>query len=93
MPGSGGWPAAPQRVDGLLIDAVLRAGGSSYRTHGFQFVLRRRRPSTGLGHTWPASDEYFLREAVDQRPGLALGFADIVEPIGTVGPEPEAKVR
>ena len=89
----GGWPAAPQRVDGLLIDAVLRAGGSSYRTHGFQFVLRRRRPSATLGHTWPASDEYFLREAVDQRPGLALGFADIVEPIGTGGPEPEAIIR
>ncbi|MEZ5246158.1 MAG: hypothetical protein R2707_13745 [Acidimicrobiales bacterium] len=73
----GGWPAASSRVDGLLIDEILRRGGSSYRTHGFQFVLRRRRPSSTLGHTWTAPDEYFLRDAVDQRPGLDLVFAGI----------------
>jgi hypothetical protein len=84
----GGWPAGPSRVDGLLIDEILRRGGSSYRTHGFQFVLRRRRPSA-LGHTWAAPDEYFLRDAVDQRPGLDLAFADI-ESAAVADPERQA---
>jgi len=71
----GGWPAGTRRVDGLLIDAVLAAGGSCYRSHGFQFILRRRPEGA---HTWDASDEYFLEDAVDQWSGLALGSADIV---------------
>ncbi|MEO0494857.1 MAG: hypothetical protein AAF081_15720 [Actinomycetota bacterium] len=72
----GGWPPGPKRVDALLIAAVLEAGGTCYRTHGFQFILRRRRDDAD-GHTWSAPDDYFLRDAVDQAPGLALDLADI----------------
>jgi hypothetical protein len=73
----GGWPAGPRRVDGLLIDEILAQGGSSYRTHGFQFVLRRRPPESTGGHTWHAPDAYFLDASVDQRPGLDLRFAGV----------------
>ena len=73
----GGWPSAAKGADQLLIERVLGVGGVSYRTHGFQFVLRRRPPAHAGGHTWAATDDYFLNDAVVRRPGLDLGFADI----------------
>lgn len=73
----GGWPAAPKGADQRLLDALLADGGVSYRTHGFQFILRRRPPERSGGHTWSADDDYFLADEVAGRDGLALGFADI----------------
>ncbi len=70
----GRWAPIPRNVDRTLIDAVLADGGSVYRTHGFEYVLRRR-----IGqHTWSAPDEYFLTGGIDSRTGLDLDFAGIV---------------
>lgn len=69
----GRWAPIPRDVDRALIDAVLAAGGSVYRTHGFEYVLRRRSGH----HTWSAPDEYFLTGGIDSRPGLDLDFAGI----------------
>jgi hypothetical protein len=71
---AGGWRPEPRAVDQLLLDDVLAAGGAIHRTHGLGFVLERH----GEGHTWDASVDYFLQQAVRQWPGLALeaaGFA------------------
>jgi hypothetical protein len=74
--GIGGWPAGPRRVDRLLIEAVEAAGAPSYRMHGLGYLLRR---DTRAGnHTWQAEDDYFLAQAVDQRPGLDLEFAGVI---------------
>jgi hypothetical protein len=70
----GGWPDVPTAVDRHLLGASQRAGGSTYRTHGFQYVLRRRADG---GHTWASSDDYFLAAATQRRAGLDLGFAGI----------------
>ena len=80
LAGLGGWPTAVKGADQRLIDAVLADGGVSYRTHGFQFILRRRPTQQAGGHTWAANDGYFLADAVDSRPGLDLAYADIVPP-------------
>jgi len=69
----GGWPHVPRFVDQRLIDALLEAGGTLHRTHGFGFVLNRH----GTGHTWDAGVDYFLRQAVTQHPGLALDVAAV----------------
>jgi hypothetical protein len=74
-----GWADAPRRVDRLLIDALERRSGRVYRTHGFGYVLRRRGGALGQ-HTWQAGDAYFLRQSVDQRPGLDLAFAGFSSP-------------
>jgi hypothetical protein len=73
--GIGGWPAGPRRVDRLLIEAVEAAGAPSYRVHGVGYLLRR--DSRAGSHTWQAEDDYFLAQAVDQRPGLDLQFAGV----------------
>jgi hypothetical protein len=67
----GGWQPLPRSVDRALIEDVHRAGGRVYRTHGFGYVLERR----GSGHTWEADDSYFLEQAEDTWPGLALTVA------------------
>jgi hypothetical protein len=72
----GGWPAGPRRVDRLLIDAVEAVGAPIYRLHGLGYLLRR--DSRAANHTWLAEDDYFLVQAVDQRPGLDLEFAGVV---------------
>ena len=69
-----GWAEVPRQVDRRLIDALQARGGGIYRTHGFGYVLRRRSKDMAA-HTWAAGDEYFLRQASDQRAGLDLGFA------------------
>lgn len=70
----GGFPDAPRYVDRLLIERAQGEQCDVYRTHGLEFVLRR---SADGGHTWGAGDDYFLSDAIDQRPGLDLGFAGI----------------
>jgi len=73
----GGWPRLPRGVDRGLLAATKRAGGQAYRTHGFQYVLRRDgRP--GHSHTWSVDDEHFLSTSTLTRDGLDLQFADIV---------------
>jgi len=75
--GVGGWPAGPRRVDRLLIDAVEALGAPIYRMHGLGYLLRRT--SRATNHTWLAEDDYFLAQAIDQRPGLDLEFAGVLE--------------
>jgi hypothetical protein len=74
-----GWADVPRRVDRLLIEALERRSGRVYRTHGLGYVLRRRSDALGK-HTWQAGDAYFLRQSVDQRPGLDLVFAGFSVP-------------
>ena len=69
-----GWADAPRRVDRLLIDALEEVGQSTYRMHGFGYVLRRRGSALGQ-HTWQAGDSYFLKQSQEQRRGLDLAFA------------------
>lgn len=56
----GGYPPVRRAVDHHLKARLLDEGGSTYRTHGFGFVLRRH----GAGHTWDAGDDRFLGQAV-----------------------------
>ncbi|HKF89011.1 MAG TPA: hypothetical protein VKB85_13185, partial [Propionibacteriaceae bacterium] len=72
----GGWPAGPRRVDRLLIEGIEAVGGTIYRSHGVGYLLRR--DSYAANHTWQVDDDYFLAQAVDQRPGLDLQFAGVV---------------
>ena len=69
----GGWQCAPRAVDQRLMDDVIAAGGRVHRTHGYGFILARRRD----GHTWDSGVDYFLRSSVGQWQGLsttAAGF-------------------
>jgi hypothetical protein len=54
--------------DTIVQEDVRRAGGSIYRSHGLNFVVRRR-PS---GHTWQESPDYFLESVAQTWPGLFL---------------------
>lgn len=62
----GGWPAVPRSVDRALLDRVLAAGGTIYRTHPLGFIYTRH----GDGHTWDPGLGYFLRDRVRSWPGL-----------------------
>lgn len=70
---AGGWRRVPRQVDRALVEDVALAGGRTYRTHGFGYVLNRH----GTGHTWDEGDAYFLTQAEDRRPGLARPWAGI----------------
>lgn len=74
----GGWQPAHRNVDHLFFEATRARGGTTYRTHGFQYVLRRR-AATG-SHTWWAPDDYFLMSATSVHCGLRLDLADISIP-------------
>lgn len=67
----GWWGDAHRHVDLDLIGSVIARGGLIYRGHGFGYLLRRR----ASGHTWNATDAYFLAQSQAQRPGLDLTFA------------------
>jgi hypothetical protein len=73
LAGAGGWRRVRRSVDQLLIDDVLGAGGSVYRTHGHGYVLNRH----GQGHTWNPSLDYFLDQAARQWRGLAVSAASV----------------
>jgi hypothetical protein len=62
----GGWPPVPRSVDRLLLDQLLAAGGTAYRTHPLGFIYTRH----GDGHTWNPGLEYFLRDPVRTWRGL-----------------------
>lgn len=66
LAGTGGWPAVPRSVDRALLDQVLAAGGTVYRTHPIGFIYTRH----GDGHTWDPGLEYFLRDPVRTWRGL-----------------------
>ena len=70
---AGGWRPLPARVDEALVKDVDRTGGRIYRTHGAGYVLVRH----GVGHTWPADDDYFLAQAELVRPGRCPALADV----------------
>ncbi len=69
----GGWRHVRRRLDQALIEDVLAAGGTTYRTHGFGYVLHRH----GHGHTWEPGPRYFLDQAETRRHGLDLAFAGV----------------
>ncbi len=69
----GWWPAMRAGVDRHAIESTIASGGRCYRTHGFEYVLRRS--GDGGQHTWAAADSYFAQSAVEQRRGLDLSFA------------------
>ena len=52
----GGFRDTVRSVDANLLGAVSSAGGSIYRTHGLNYVLRR----AASGHTWDPGLDYFL---------------------------------
>jgi hypothetical protein len=62
----GGWRPVPRSVDRGLLDRVIRAGATIYRTHPLGYLYHRR----AQGHTWAAEDEFFLRSARQQWDGL-----------------------
>lgn len=70
----GGFRSVRRHVDAQLIAAVRAAGGTTYRTHGLGYVLRR----TDDGHTWQADlDELRSRSARTTpgfRPGRLMGL-------------------
>jgi hypothetical protein len=74
----GWWPSMSSNIDLHAIRATQRAGGRTYRTHGFEYVLHRGADPTA--HTWWASDSYFELTAREHRPGLDLSFAGFGEP-------------
>ncbi|GAA3444128.1 glycosyltransferase [Planomonospora venezuelensis] len=55
--GVGGFRPIPRTVDGQLLEAVAAGGGRIYRTHGFNYLIGRRRVS---GHTWQEPLNSFL---------------------------------
>lgn len=65
----GGFRPVRKYVDAQLLAAIAAAGGSTYRTHGLGYVLRRN-PS---GHTWQADLDYLLdpSRVAEVRPGFA----------------------
>ncbi len=65
----GGFRPLPRTVDGQLLEAVQAAGGRIYRTHGFNYVLRRR---AARGHTWQQPLPSFLGSYREQWRGLVF---------------------
>ena len=53
----GGFRDTVRYVDATLLAAVAAAGGTTYRSHGLGYVLRRG----ATGHTWDPGLAYFLR--------------------------------
>ena len=68
-----GWREIPASVDRALIADVSKAGWPTYRTHGMGYMLVRH----DEGHTWPAKDAYFLKQADEVREGCDLAFAGV----------------
>lgn len=71
----GNWARVNRAIDTALADAVAAAGGSVYQGNPLNFLFNKR----ASGHTWNATQEYFLRGKIDQWTGLQPppGFTDI----------------
>ena len=69
-----GWRDIPASVDRALIEDVTRAGWRIYQTHGMGYMLVRH----DEGHTWPAKDAYFLKQADEVREGCDLAFTGVI---------------
>jgi hypothetical protein len=65
----GGFRPIPRTVDGQLLEAVQVAGGRIYRSHGFNYVLRRR---NARRHTWQPPVQSFLTSYEEQWRGLVF---------------------
>ncbi|GAA4581131.1 hypothetical protein GCM10023194_11450 [Planotetraspora phitsanulokensis] len=65
----GGFRPIPRTVDGQLLDAVRAAGGRIYRSHGFNYLLRRR---NAREHTWQPPVQSFLTSYEEQWRGLVF---------------------
>jgi hypothetical protein len=74
----GNWVVAPKRVDSLLIEKVMAAGGNTYRALGFGYVMTRA--TDPASHTWSVSNDTFLRANYPQRRGLATDWAMVDPP-------------
>lgn len=74
--GLGGWRRVPRQVDTHLIDAVVRIGGSTYRTAGFGLIVVRA-AHADHGHTWNPTAAKFLDKSRQQWRGLALAQAGV----------------
>ena len=71
----GGWDALPTREDASLIGKIRRAGGSSYRTAGFGFlVVRGAAPGE---HTWNPDIDQMKQSAVATKAGIGIDWAMI----------------
>jgi hypothetical protein len=62
----GGWRPVLRSVDLGLIQRLVRAGGTIYRTHPLGYVYHRR----ATGHTWDPGEDYFLRNASTTWPAI-----------------------
>ena len=74
----GGWSEQPRGVDAAVIDRIRRAGGTTYRTVGFGYLMIRRSDPTA--HTWNPGDDVFLAAGNPRRPGLDADWAMIDAP-------------
>lgn len=71
---AGGFRPLARTVDGQLLQAVEAVGGRIYRTHGLNYVLRRR---SAYGHTWRQPVQSFLASYQEQWRGLV--FNELME--------------
>ncbi len=84
---AGGFRPIPRTVDGQLLEAVSAAGGRIYRTHGLNYILRRRDAS---GHTWQEPINAFLRSFRRQWRGLYANSLMEMEGLSMTGESYEA---
>ncbi|MEV8633068.1 glycosyltransferase [Streptosporangium sp. NPDC051023] len=84
---AGGFRPIPRTVDGQLLQSVAAAGGRVYRTHGFNYILRRREAS---GHTWQEPINAFLRSFRRQWRGLHANPLMEMEGLSATGERDEA---
>jgi hypothetical protein len=70
----GGFRRAKRHVDLGLLRDVRRLGGTTYRTHGFGYLLNRRAD----GHTWDIDADYFLKGSSTQIRGFAPEASTVV---------------
>ena len=82
---AGGWRPLRRHVDQALVEDVLGAGGTVYRTHDAGYLLVRR----GEGHTWQRDDAEFLDGAESVHPGwqpALAGLGNLPPPVPATGP-------
>ena len=81
---AGGWRPIRRHVDRALIEDVVRAGGTVYRTHDAGYLLVRH----GNRHTWQREDAEFLRGAESVHPGwqpALAGLGNLTPPVPGAG--------